>query len=250
MTGRWNDNNIQPATENTIADFMQDPVEATAFVGSNIDYLPNGQQQFAGNLVTNFAKFNHFSPKQLPYIAGFWSWLKDRTSEDVKLAVKQEPKKEPWNTAEIVTLFKTALASKLYKPSFRYNCNQEEVAAVSFKCIMLFYAANYEAISIWGEIANEGRQLFMASITMSRLDTGIVTIANMFQHQDKTLKLLKKLIENPIEMTAKKGREGINCCFCGLHLTDSVSRAMGYGPICADKWGLPYGHVDVKLEDI
>jgi hypothetical protein len=31
------------------------------------------------------------------------------------------------------------------------------------------------------------------------------------------------------------------CCFCNRSLTDGRSIAMGYGPICADKYGLPWG---------
>jgi hypothetical protein len=31
------------------------------------------------------------------------------------------------------------------------------------------------------------------------------------------------------------------CCFCNLHLTDPRSTSMGYGPICAGKYQLPWG---------
>jgi len=30
------------------------------------------------------------------------------------------------------------------------------------------------------------------------------------------------------------------CCFCGLELTTAESVGSGYGPICAEKWGLPW----------
>lgn len=31
------------------------------------------------------------------------------------------------------------------------------------------------------------------------------------------------------------------CCFCGHLLTDERSTSAGYGPVCADHWGLPWG---------
>jgi hypothetical protein len=31
-----------------------------------------------------------------------------------------------------------------------------------------------------------------------------------------------------------------NCCFCGLTLTNDFSVVHGYGPICAENWGLPH----------
>lgn len=37
------------------------------------------------------------------------------------------------------------------------------------------------------------------------------------------------------------GRNTGNCCFCARELTTGESVAMGYGPICADKYGLPWG---------
>jgi hypothetical protein len=42
-------------------------------------------------------------------------------------------------------------------------------------------------------------------------------------------------------MATAYGRRMGECCFCGLTLTDGRSIAVGYGPICAGKWGLPWG---------
>lgn len=34
------------------------------------------------------------------------------------------------------------------------------------------------------------------------------------------------------------------CCFCARELTDERSTTVGYGPVCADKYGLPWGEAD------
>ena len=39
----------------------------------------------------------------------------------------------------------------------------------------------------------------------------------------------------------REGRETGVCQFCGRELTNDESRERGYGPVCAAKWGLPYG---------
>lgn len=39
------------------------------------------------------------------------------------------------------------------------------------------------------------------------------------------------------------GRAFGHCCFCGLTLTDQPSVEAGYGPVCAGRWGLPWGQV-------
>lgn len=37
------------------------------------------------------------------------------------------------------------------------------------------------------------------------------------------------------------GRETGSCCFCGRELTHGDSLTVGYGPICAGRYGLPHG---------
>jgi hypothetical protein len=45
---------------------------------------------------------------------------------------------------------------------------------------------------------------------------------------------------DPAGVAAEYGRRTGACCFCARRLTDGVSVAMGYGPVCAEKWGLPH----------
>lgn len=55
------------------------------------------------------------------------------------------------------------------------------------------------------------------------------------------LDLITDFAENPEIIAAKYGKLTDRCSFCGLELTDSRSVIVGYGPICARKWGLPWG---------
>ena len=62
-------------------------------------------------------------------------------------------------------------------------------------------------------------------------------------------KLLYEFANDPVETARVYGKETSNCCFCGLQLTDERSVTAGYGPICADKWGLPWGSVDKEISE-
>lgn len=53
--------------------------------------------------------------------------------------------------------------------------------------------------------------------------------------------LLDTFAKNPITTAAIYGKETGECCFCGRELTDEESVAAGYGPVCAQKWGLKHG---------
>lgn len=46
---------------------------------------------------------------------------------------------------------------------------------------------------------------------------------------------------NPAAVAAEHGRLTGRCCFCNRHLEDERSTAVGYGPVCADHFGLPWG---------
>jgi len=45
---------------------------------------------------------------------------------------------------------------------------------------------------------------------------------------------------NPAEAAQAYGALMGKCSFCGLQLTDEGSVEVGYGPVCAKKWGLPH----------
>lgn len=53
---------------------------------------------------------------------------------------------------------------------------------------------------------------------------------------------------DPVGTAKAYGHVTGQCCFCGLPLTDGRSIAVGYGPICAENWGLPWGDVSVDTE--
>jgi Family of unknown function (DUF6011) len=52
---------------------------------------------------------------------------------------------------------------------------------------------------------------------------------------------LQQFAANPAAVASEHGRLTGRCCFCSLPLTDERSTAVGYGKICADHYGLPWG---------
>lgn len=71
-------------------------------------------------------------------------------------------------------------------------------------------------------------------------------------HPDGTLDLRKSAPEwartlvlefaaDPVTVAARYGKLTNRCSFCSRELTDARSVAVGYGPVCADHFGLPWG---------
>jgi hypothetical protein len=52
---------------------------------------------------------------------------------------------------------------------------------------------------------------------------------------------LKAMAEDPAKAAAEYGHLTGVCCFCNTALTDERSTAVGYGPVCAKHYGLPWG---------
>jgi hypothetical protein len=52
---------------------------------------------------------------------------------------------------------------------------------------------------------------------------------------------LNSIAGDPAKIAANHGHTTGNCCFCGLTLSDARSVTVGYGPICADHYGLAWG---------
>lgn len=64
------------------------------------------------------------------------------------------------------------------------------------------------------------------------------------------VKALTNFIQNPAETANVYGKVTSNCCFCGLTLTAEESVTAGYGPICAENYGLPWGAIDKEVTEI
>ncbi len=63
--------------------------------------------------------------------------------------------------------------------------------------------------------------------------------------------VLTELCKDPIKYSIIHGQQYKHCCFCNTELTSKASLFVGYGPICAEKWGLPWGEIkDESLENL
>lgn len=53
--------------------------------------------------------------------------------------------------------------------------------------------------------------------------------------------------KNPAGYAKLYGKETGGCMFCGKTLTDPQSIAVGYGPVCASRYGLPHGNLEADI---
>ena len=58
---------------------------------------------------------------------------------------------------------------------------------------------------------------------------------------EAVIEAIKAFSSDPAALAAQHGHMTGNCCFCRRKLTDERSTTVGYGPECAENYGLPWG---------
>lgn len=83
------------------------------------------------------------------------------------------------------------------------------------------------------------------------LKTGELQLSAIGETIEQPLKeLLAAFNKNPETVAKIYGQKYNHCCFCGLTLKNADSVAAGYGPICAENYGLPWhGMAKVKRDE-
>lgn len=66
------------------------------------------------------------------------------------------------------------------------------------------------------------------------------TVVGRLAGRSDLMQTLAVIATDPAGAAKSYGALHCHCSFCGLPLTDAGSVAVGYGPVCADHWGLPH----------
>jgi hypothetical protein len=83
-------------------------------------------------------------------------------------------------------------------------------------------------------------QVYLADAWIGRVEPPDGRVVGNLASNRAVLDLLLHIASNPAEAAQAYGALMGRCSFCGLALTDEGSVEVGYGPVCAKKWGLPH----------
>lgn len=70
---------------------------------------------------------------------------------------------------------------------------------------------------------------------------GTFTEGGAFRNCEGARDLIRRICADPVGVASALGKATGCCVFCSRNLTDERSTEAGYGPVCANKWGLPWG---------
>ena len=135
----------------------------------------------------------------------------------------------------VLDLFANATTSKLKKPRVKFNVDgqvvQLHLAGMASKYagqIIVSDGGPWGASLFFGTINKQGEWLHSKKVT------------------PQVAEIVKGFASDPAGFASKYGKKSGQCCFCGLTLETPESTAVGYGPVCAKKFALPWGKVEVQ----
>lgn len=137
------------------------------------------------------------------------------------------------NVSGIFELFSCGISHGLKWPKVRLQAADGQAVVLKLNGIKSKYQGSI-AVSNGGEYGSADNKYF------GRLDANGTWVPAR-DSSPAIVELLEKLSLNPAEVAASYGKLTGNCCFCQIALRDARSTAVGYGPICADHFGLPWG---------
>lgn len=205
-------------------------------------YVPLGSQNFARSLVQNHETYGGWTPKQLDHA----ELLLERAREEYRAAqhakrqdaepgaYEEEQEAHPRVSDEgmrgLKRLFDAAKAAELKKPALLVRVGK----AFGLKLVPAREGPDF----VMFNRDVEGPPGFVGGLKA----TGALDVRRQYaEHVSAIAIALDDLGSNPEQAAKRYGRETGVCCFCARELTDKRSVKVGYGPICAAKWNLPWG---------
>ena len=208
----------------------------------NLTNLNARDQEFASSLLNSLARYGSISPKQAYWV----DVLAERaTAQVVGHAVNVG------NVQPIIELFELA-GRKLKWPKIRLFTETEQKVVLK---------RGGDASKYRGQILVTDGGPYGNNIWFGRIDTDGTFYPNSRLRQenrllaDQVVTLLQSFAEDPAGVGSIIGKRTGHCVFCSRELSDARSTTVGYGPICAGHYGLPWGEeidepwVEENLDD-
>ena len=185
--------------------------------------LKAGDAKFATDLIASFKKYHKLTPKQEPWVGK----LIERATA---------PAPAPVATVNVggfngvIALFNAAKAHLKY-PKITLSCLGKPVT--------LAVAGNMSkapgTINVMGQGKYPDREWFGRVTPDGQWSPAKSVSAEMLT---ALTALLTEFSNNPAAVAKAHGKLTGNCCFCNAGLSDPKSTAAGFGPVCADHYGL------------
>lgn len=196
--------------------------------------IPAKSASFARSLLSQYANKGALTPKQSYWVRKL---VADNPAQVMPASPLHSQPDAVWQAVQapsgldvqgIRALFEKATA-KLKKPSI--------VLGAENSLIRLYVAGQASKFPGSVVIVAKHSKRYIGRIDLA----GRYLPSPAYPVQTHVIETLKALSADPAGTAAAHGKATGACCFCNTGLTDPKSLGVGYGPICAGHYGLPWG---------
>ena len=189
--------------------------------------LDASSRTFAQSLIQQFRRRGSLSVRQVPHVAA----LVERANRAAAAAPTEQPRGTQVDAEgfEILRSLLQTAADRGMRPRVTVPLN----------------GATYRIAPPAARSTYAGRPVLFVrrdSEYMGRIEAGRFMLSHMGNVPEATIvRDLGMLLSAPVGMMQAIGQRTGVCCFCARELTDERSIQVGYGPVCAEHYGLPWG---------
>lgn len=182
--------------------------------------LSEKDQAFCTSLIASVRTYGRPSEKQAYWLNQLW----------IRANTPAPQAQQVGSLDRINAMFDAAKAAKLKAPKIKVTAGAFKLTLKQAKETSRNPGAIYvmEKQDYLGKVTREGK--FFASRDLSGSPDEVVIG-----------QALAAFSANPEAVAKAYGQQFGECCFCSRELTDKRSVKAGYGPICAEKFGLAWG---------
>lgn len=191
----------------------------------NVGNLRSGDQEFVRSMLKYYRRKGCFSPNQFPHA--------ERLAGIAVSGYPSNPKVETEDLGSfqgVFGLLQTANANLRY-PKVRLQTADGEPIVLGIAGPRSKYA---------GQINVTDGGPFGANRWYGRVD-GDGNWTQSREANEAVEDVLRDLARDPVKTASDHGKLTGRCCFCNRHLEDEKSTEVGYGPVCAKNYELPWG---------
>jgi hypothetical protein len=203
----------------------QQPAYSASDLATVLGQLPAKDLEFAQSLIKNATRYGA-SPNQAKWIDVLTRRAKGETYQP-----HQRPQVQVGDLGKVIALFDKAREHLAYP---------KVLLRVGDRVVKLSVAGEKAKVPGSLNVASEGR--YGEAIWYGRITRdGKFAPSKDGQAFQGLAEALQAFAKDPAGVAAEYGRWRGACCFCARQLDDERSTAVGYGPTCADNFGLPWG---------
>jgi len=205
---------------------MMDPKERADTLKQHLSGLPASKIDFAKSLLRQLDKKGQLSDKQ-------WLWvdkLADMAQGIPDFTKPEREKIEVGKLTGLITMFEKA-AKKLKRPEIVLKLDDGREVRI--------WRAGEKSVNPGHIYVKVDKHTYAGKVDPTGQYFPVPALDPKVKEQLAVL--LRALSRHPVETAAKHGKLHGRCCFCHLPLSDPKSTAVGYGKVCAENYGLPWG---------